>query len=652
MALCSVCEALPFRSETVKWDEVIETNRARILTTEYRYNLPGNFGELETRMGEGCEGCHFFYDRIRGGNNKSRIEPLTKLYISYNKVVSRLGWFGIRTTDPSMTHHVEFFEFKTTTDLEFRPDFLIPTNPSDEASWKIALGWLKTCTGEHATCAASAVTPILPKRIIELAADEATPPRLVLPPSNTVARFVALSHCWGSRKKMTKLTTKNESIYQEGIDLQSLSRNFRDAITITRRLGIRYVWIDALCILQDSTADWVAEAPKMTDIFGTATLVLSATSAKHCDAGILRPRLRTCSPPLGPSKNWFLMVQTRSIEGIISFLPLSSRGWAAQERMVAQRVLHYTPQGMFWECNTHLCAEPPWIEVQEPKRLTPKLVARWHHHTRRSRAPEATELQQETEFDAYDILMDWFGCIEMYSGRELTFPSDKLPAVAGLAAIFELALPGAGQYLAGLWSGHIVQCLAWYIRSSSDIPWLQRHVFRAPSWSWATNDCLIFFKLGPEELLFTPPGTRLQSASDVNLVGHQIIPTDGDGPRHLMGAKEGSYIVLEASCVEPSYIRKYEAPFGWKPNWKEYPSVSRPDFEGNLDSEGNFKFLRLGATLLEDDVLNSREIAFWGLYLHRKGPGSDFRRIGFLECNMEQEGYNSLPWKHERVKMI
>ncbi|KAK5659866.1 hypothetical protein OQA88_13329 [Cercophora sp. LCS_1] len=132
---------------------------------------------------------------------------------------------------------------------------------------------------------------------------------------------------------MAKLTSENEDSWQNGIDLQSLSRNFRDAIVITHRLGTRYLWIDALCILQDSHADWVAESPKMTSIFGTAILVISAMAANHCDEGILQPRLLMRSPGLGPFK--VFLASELYHEDIITQSPLSSRGWAAQGNLVA-----------------------------------------------------------------------------------------------------------------------------------------------------------------------------------------------------------------------------------------------------------------------------------------------------------------------------
>ncbi|KAK4456836.1 heterokaryon incompatibility protein-domain-containing protein [Cladorrhinum samala] len=659
MALCPHCETLPFGSSTVNWDEVVPLDHG---STDFIYNLPGNFEEVEARMRGGCDGCQFFYDMVCNnyqGIRPSKIKPCASIYISYRTYPSGLGVYSIQSRDHSITSRrksltTSIIKLISTSDREFRPSFLLPTNPSTEACWKTAFGWLKTCMGEHDSCAAFAVAPILPKRIIEVGADEATPPVLILPPSNTVAPFVALSHCWGGRADMAKLTTENERIYQEGIDVQSLSLNFRDAIAVTRWLGIRYLWIDALCILQDSAADWLAESPKMTEIYGTATLVLSATGAKHCDKGILKPRPRTCSPPLGPSKMFFFRdgsYRDNRIEQAIECQPLSSRGWALQERIVAQRILHYTPEEMFWECTTHMCCESTFIEAQKPTKLTSKLAGLRYYQVRRSLGLEATDSQQQTKLAAEDILSDWLECVELYASRKLTFWSDKLPAVAGLATIFQSTLPGAGYYLAGLWSGYITRCLEWKQKKAGyprgQLPSLNGVVFRAPSWSWARHNHAGYHN----------PDTRgerthgLHGDFGVSLVRHEIIPIDGDAPNHFMGTKEGSYIILQAACVQPFHLRG--SVYSWSADWREYRDVvSSYPIEGDPpEFDANFKFLHLGA-VLEPPSEAGHHVRFWGLYLRREGPGSDFERIGFLTCQILQKDYTSLPWKREKVKII
>jgi len=692
--------------------------------TIMRYNLPGNFGGLAKRAGKGCDGCRFFYDTLHDHLYRRwwygptpRIEPIapeTKVHIESRTGAVAQYDLGIENNSQRCT-----MDLKQASDLKFQPDFTFPINPSEEACWRTALGWLNTCITEHASCIASATAPILPKRIIDvLPEDEQTHARLILPVTNTTARFVALSHCWGSQEKntgMVRLTSENQTTWQQnGIDVHSLPLNFRDAITVTRRLGIRYLWIDALCILQDSTADWVAAASKMADIFGTATLVLSATSAKHCDEGILQPRLSTCSPLLGPSKNWFLARPRRTfttLELEINAGHLNSRGWAVQERMMAQRVLHYTPAGMIWECNAHLHSELLGVKAEENKKLIPNLVAAARRRNRQDdqsdpvpipkatssrfwpyplpqrpankkkkggrliKAGASTNSQGDTGTDAGVFLGEWFNCVTLCSSKDFTFPSDKLAAVAGLAAIFQDSLPHAGEYLAGVWSGYMATCLGWAkrVQYPSKLPSLSNQAFCAPSWSWAAGDGRIVWLQEEEDSTSSPRAPRsstIQSALDdeARLVEHRIVPVDGDGPSHLVGAEEGSYIVLEANCIHPSDLSSIAAQCFYEPDWSEY-AAGNPMPENHC-FDGEFKFVQLGARSV-DSKRHSRSgpyYEFWGLHLHRRsGPDSGFRRTGLLTCKIpyevgrssrimatraKEELYKSLPWKRERVKII
>jgi hypothetical protein len=163
---------------------------------------------------------------------------------------------------------------------------------------------------------------------------------------------------------MTRLLSENESKWRKRIDVSLLSKNFQDALEITRRLGFKYIWIDALCILQDSVEDWARESPKMASVYNNAVLVLSAMSATNSEAGILNDRPDLCSPPLGVGKTYYFL-DAKYLVGeygngresplsVITNLPLNKRGWAVQERIMAARVLHYTTYEMIWEC-THSC---------------------------------------------------------------------------------------------------------------------------------------------------------------------------------------------------------------------------------------------------------------------------------------------------------
>jgi hypothetical protein len=472
-------------------------------------------------------------------------------------------------------------------------------------------------------------------------------------------------------------------------------------------------------ILQDSTADWVAEAPKMADIFGTATLVLSATSAKHCDEGILQPRLSTCSPLLGPSRSWFLtrpkLTFATTLESEINASHLSSRGWAVQERMVAQRVLHYAPAGMIWECSTHLRSELPWVKEEENKRLIPTLLAATSRRKsrqddrsdpipksttssrvwpdlllphrpakkkniagRQAKGGGATNLQGDTEIDAGVLLEEWFKCVMLYSSRDLTFPSDKLAAVAGLASIFQASLLLAGDYLAGTWSRYMATCLGWAkrVHYPNKLPSLSNQaLFCAPSWSWAAGDGRIVWpqEEGDPSSSSTSPSSAWDSTLDARLADHHIVPLDGDNPSHLVGAKEGSYIILEANCVHPSdLISSTAVQYSYDPDWSEY-ATGNPLPENPCFDDGQPKFVQLRSRFVDNNKKDHRSgsssyYEFWGLHLHRRsGSDSDFRRTGLLTCKIPcevvkskrtktmaagEEQYKSLPWKRECVKII
>jgi len=111
-------------------------------------------------------------------------------------------------------------------------------------------------------------------------------------------RYAALSYCWGDSLPL-ETTTTNLQAHESAIGFEKLPQTLQDAVMVVRYLGIRYVWIDCLCILQDSKADWEREAARMADIYSNAYLTLAASRAKHCGEGFLGtrnidPSLRAC----------------------------------------------------------------------------------------------------------------------------------------------------------------------------------------------------------------------------------------------------------------------------------------------------------------------------------------------------------------------
>jgi hypothetical protein len=131
--------------------------------------------------------------------------------------------------------------------------------------------------------------PPLPKRVIEVSPSEQNSVRIVLTGPEQFGKWITLSHRWGVGQ-VFNLTTSNLQLLQTGISFSSLPPTFQDAITITRQLRVKYLWIDSLCILQDSAHDWEVEASKMPGIYQNSYVTIAAAATNSCQGGILVER--------------------------------------------------------------------------------------------------------------------------------------------------------------------------------------------------------------------------------------------------------------------------------------------------------------------------------------------------------------------------
>ena len=229
-------------------------------------------------------------------------------------------------------------------------------------------------------------------------ADSSQEPRLTVT-SNESGYYVALSHCWGSLMesdagKYARTLKDNVRSMQRRIPLSMLPQNFQDATFSVRKLQLRFLWIDALCIIQDDPEDWASEAARMNDVYGSAYLTIAATSAISSTDGFLqRPQDMTSDIPYyadtqsesvgrlfiayrrmgGDQGSWFSKIETAR---------WNTRGWTLQERLLSRRVLHFTPRKIFWECRVTDASEenePPrdpqyrtsWLKNQSPDEPRP-----------------------------------------------------------------------------------------------------------------------------------------------------------------------------------------------------------------------------------------------------------------------------------------
>ena len=326
----------------------------------------------------------------------------------------------------------------------------------------------------------------LPTRVIDVGSSDGSQGPCLYETGNRRGTYATLSHCWG---KSPTLTTNGFTLQERkrGIDLCKASKTFQDAISITRRLGLQYLWIDALCIIQDSNDDWQRESSRMSSIYRDAFFTISATGAPDGQGGCFmkRPALPLASVKIdchlsdGSACRVCVRLQTNHSDTNSFYddgqaAPVNDRAWCLQERLLSRRILHYGKEQMFWECLNHcLLEDGSHFDGWSTKR----------QHFDIMRTCDLTKLA-ETEANRVRgaVYNDWRSTIKRYTARKLTQGTDKLPGLSGVATITQ-AFTG-DEYLAGLWRRDLPRALMW---SASFGDQLSRPApYRAPSWSWAS----------------------------------------------------------------------------------------------------------------------------------------------------------------------
>ena len=366
---------------------------------------------------------------------------------------------------------------------------MVIADSSTEACIDKIKAWLHTCNTEHRKCNGiksewSQRVPIPAKRVIDVG-DDQTPPRLL---EGKVVRgyYACLSHCWGQASLLT--TTKATLVERRaGLALNTLPKTFCDAIVLTRALGLKYIWIDSLCICQDDPVEWKHEASRMFEIYGHAYITLAATAAHDSTEGLFS--IRETSIPVSGTNVYVRKKLDHSVfrQAVLSIqdrsqatkYPLFTRGWCLQERLLANRILHFTATELVWQCRSTDMCECDGIKSLDRTNPSRLLTSRLKYN----RVIEGSS--------GTDIWTIWREIIEDYCSTNLTKDSDHLPALSGVAAKFGLA--GAGTYIAGLWhkpgalslgSSPLFLDLLW---KSSDANGRRPDVRVAPSFSWASR---------------------------------------------------------------------------------------------------------------------------------------------------------------------
>jgi hypothetical protein len=375
----------------------------------------------------------------------------------------------------------------------------------------IGADWLENCNDGHEHC--STLKDVeLPTRLIDVGQGQ-DDPKLTLCKTGQKGRYLALSHCWGIRKFPLLTTRSNVEDLCQRIPLESLVKNFQDAISVTRHYGYRYLWVGSLCIIQDDQADWERECPRMHAVYSNAAFTIAAVGAPDGNSGFLGPRNalpdRACEVEFTPKSRskvckirigWMFDVafaRSCSEDLLARQLPavLDNRAWALQERLLSPRILSFGTHQMYFECNSaeyyercrFALAPPTWkSETRAYQAMFRSIRRPW------LATPMESNFRPRDDFER--LARDFYDVVEQYTECQLTDVKDKLPALSGIARRYQ-KLTG-DQYFGGLWKHSIAHGLAWNPDGRCIVPAEPPVDGQIPSWSLASTSRGVHFYEG------------------------------------------------------------------------------------------------------------------------------------------------------------
>lgn len=345
--------------------------------------------------------------------------------------------------------------------LQFSPDDK-SWNQERKQACLLAHQWLQQCQSTHEKCTKSSLKS-LPTRLIDL--DDSEHPRLIRGSTlDSSTEYATLSHCWGSQEPLT-LQRDNLTLFSQCIPLDKLPRLHREVFEVVVSLGLRYLWIDNLCIVQDSKADWAAEAAIMDQVYENSTVTIAAANAKDSSESLYAERDARCkeySRPIRMCVDGVIADYFAIEEDIASYnfqhSVLNKRAWVLQELVLSRRVIYFCKEQVFWRCSERQSCElfPEGLPIRNYGAYIPN------------------------PYDC-DMLEAWPHILCLYTSAQLSHPDkDKLVALSGLAK----RTHDSSDYYAGLWASQFPWNLLWRVDSDQQKSEVL-HTLEAPSWSWS-----------------------------------------------------------------------------------------------------------------------------------------------------------------------
>ncbi|KAF2668363.1 HET-domain-containing protein [Microthyrium microscopicum] len=408
----------------------------------------------------------------------------------------------LKLTAPSFKtgdwNYIEIVAEQGTEAATFIPDRPVLSDTISDSSFSIMKSWITICDAEHENChVKSNGQAVMPRRLLKLDATANHSVQLVeIALLSDDIRYTALSYCWGNSATDQQVTTTLDNLqdHTEGISVWTLPKAIQDAILVSRKLEIPYLWIDALCIVQDDTLSKKEEIKKMGYIYSNAQLTIAASNTSGCGQNFLRP---------GDSSLYFDVLNSHDGKSpssmkmsrlggsypnrwTLDYEPLHKRGWTFQEMMLSKRIIFFSNVQPYWKCKTTT------LSTGGP---TPRDYF-WH--------TKLMELMDTSGHDTVTARDSWPWLVSNYSQRTLGDLNDKVGAIHAIRNAYER--PERGTYLCGLWTETLHIDLAWkadkyskHQRNAAEMAdkygrlYSNNQLFLYPTYSWLYYDGAVTF---------------------------------------------------------------------------------------------------------------------------------------------------------------
>ena len=464
-----------------------------------------------------------------------------------------------------------------------------PRSSSDRIATQVR-SWLEECSGQHkASCANLRWSNQAPTRLVRILSDS----RLQLSSSHASSvDYAAVSYSWGTqiltpddRPVISKgqTTPLNIRPRHDSLSISDLPSTLQDAVTLCRLVGLSYVWIDSLCIIQEEKgmSDFLHEAPRMNEYYGNARFTIAVCCNDKATLPMLAPRpafvypIQDCRLSL-----LYLNVRDIPLKDMLSQSPLSKRAWTLQEEHLSPRILFWASNRLYWSCSRMQRLEGSGPSPDQPSLQRATADEKQTTAIITDDSPQSFLLACNRGSQSA-LLNAWQSIIERYLVRDMTKLSDRFSALAGLAARYKEAWGQENKYLAGVWEASLATNLSWAVSGSppaSPPPVSLEQGHGPPSWTWASLPTRTSIRTMRTKSSFT-------GRSAFSLLGASV-------PGHLQEhASKSSSPIVAGSLVSQIRVRATIWPF-WADDavYRPWPQVAgtvpNPSSTGNDIHDG------------------------------------------------------------------